>query len=214
LEQCAGRRWRVVGRVGGHATGAAPKFTKLDLKKGYYQMPVAPEGVQKTAVITPFGLFEFLRMPFGLRNAGQSFQRLMDTMTADLEHAFAYLDDLLVASLPEKHENAVRVVLERLREFGLVKCEFGKDEVEFLGHRVTAAGVELLVSHVAAVREFPQPADKQSLQRFLGLVNFYKRFLPGAAGVLKPLTDALKGPGGKKKLITWTAELTGRFLSC
>jgi cleavage and polyadenylation specificity factor subunit 1 len=176
---------------------------------------VVPEDVQKTAVMTPFGLFEFLRMPFGLRNAGQSFQRLMDTVTADLEPAFAYLDDLLVASPPEKHENAVRVVLERLREFGLVlnldKCEFGRDEVEFLGHRVTAAGVEPLVSHVAAVKEFPKPADKQSLQWFLGLVNFYRRFLPGAAGMLKPLTDTLKGPGGKRKPITWTAEMTGAF---
>jgi Reverse transcriptase (RNA-dependent DNA polymerase) len=118
-------------------------FTKLDLRKGYYQIPVAAEDVQKTAVITPFGLFELNRMPFGLRNAGQSFQHLMDSITADLPAAFAYLDDLLVASAPETHLQAVEQVMERLKENGLVlnldKCEFGSSEVDFLGHRVSAA---------------------------------------------------------------------------
>jgi hypothetical protein len=190
-------------------------FTKLDLRKGYYQIPVAAEDVQKTAVITPFSLFQFHRMPFGLRNAGQSFQRLMDSITADLPAAFAYLDDVLVASQPADHEQAVRQVLQRLKENGLVlnldKCEFAKEEIDFLGHRVTAAGVTPLVSHVKAVQEFPPPEDKQSLQRFLGLVNFYRRFLPGAAGVLKPLTDALRGPGGKRRRLQWTAEMAAAF---
>jgi hypothetical protein len=177
-------------------------FTKLGLKKSYYQIPVAPEDAPKTAVITPFGLFEFMRMPFGLRNAGQSFQRLMDSVTADLDPGFAYLDDVLVASKPGVHEQAVRQVLERLHDNGLVlnieKCEFGKSEIEFLGHRVSAAGVEPLASHVEAIRDFQPPEDKQGLQIFLGLVNFYRRFLPGAASVLKPLIDVLRGPGGKK----------------
>jgi Reverse transcriptase (RNA-dependent DNA polymerase) len=152
-------------------------FTKLDLKKGYYKIPVAPADVEKTAVITPFELFEFTRMPFGLRNAGQSFQRLMDSVTADLDPAFAYLDDLMIASQPKNHEQAVRAVLERLREYRLVlnleKCEFGRKEIQFLGHKITASGIEPLNSHVAAVREFAPPQDKQGMQRFLGLVNFY-----------------------------------------
>jgi RNase H-like domain found in reverse transcriptase/Reverse transcriptase (RNA-dependent DNA polymerase)/Integrase zinc binding domain len=190
-------------------------FTKLVHRKGYYQIPMTAEDIPKTAVITPFGLFYFTRMPFGLRNAGQSFQRLMDSVMANLDSAFAYLDDVLVASTPEEHEGAVRAVLERLHDNGLVlnleKFEFGKTEIDFLGHRVTAAGGEPLVSHVEAVREFPPPADKQSLQRFLGLVNFFRRFLPGAAGMLKLLTNALRGPGGKKPPLTWTDSMAAAF---
>jgi hypothetical protein len=178
-------------------------FSKLDLRKGYYQIPVAAEDVEKMAVITPFGLWEFLRMPFGLKNAGQSFQRLMDSITADLPHAFAYLDDVIVASSPQEHEAALKSVLQRLQSFGLVlngkKCQFGLSEVEFLGHLVTAEGIRPLTSHVEAVASFPRPQDKQGLQRFLGTVNFYRRFLPAAAAVLKPLTDVLQGPAAERR---------------
>jgi Reverse transcriptase (RNA-dependent DNA polymerase)/RNase H-like domain found in reverse transcriptase len=154
-------------------------------------------------------------MPFGLRNAGQSFQRLMDSLTADMPAAFAYLDDLIVASTPEQHAAALTAVLERLKEAGLVlnldKCVFGRTAVDFLGHRITAEGAAPLADHVAAVKDFPLPADKEGLQRFLGLVNFYSRFLPGAAGVLKPLTDALQGGGGQKWVLVWSESMRAAF---
>jgi hypothetical protein len=120
-----------------------------------------------------------------------------------------------VPSLKGDHEQAVRAVLESLREYGLVlnleKCEFGRREIQFLGHKITVSGIEPLTSHVAAVSEFMPPQDKQGMQRFLGLVNFYRRFLPGAAGVLKPLTDALRGPGGKKRPLVWTEPMSQAF---
>jgi hypothetical protein len=91
-------------------------FSKLDLRKGYYQIPVAAADMPKTAVTTPYGMFKFVRMPFGLRNTGPSFQRLMDVVMANLPASFAYLDDIIVASSPEHHVEALRQVLHRLQQ--------------------------------------------------------------------------------------------------
>ena len=169
-------------------------YSKLDLRKGYYQIPVQEGDIHKTAVITPFGLWEFLRMPFGLRNAGQSFQRFMDEVLSSLDFAFCYLDDILIgSSSPEEHLLHLHLVLQRLRNFGLVlnmeKCELGQESIEFLGHRITAEGAAPIVKHVEAIQNFPQPQDRKQLQSFLGLVNFYRRFIPAAAQILLPLTD-------------------------
>ena len=191
----------------------ATVFSKIDLVKGYYQVPMAPADVPKTAVITPFGCFEWLFMPFGLRNSGNTFQRLMDRVGMDLPFVFVYLDDVLIAS-PDlaTHLVHLRRVLERLREFGLVynpaKCIFAKPSVPFLGHEVSAAGIKPLTRHVEAVASYPPPADKPALQRFLGLVNFFRRFIPGAAGILRPLTDALRASASG---FAWTADMDAAF---
>ncbi len=171
-------------------------FSKLDLRKGYYQISVWEEDIHKT-------LWEFRRMPFGLRNAGQSFQRVMDQVFNGLDCSFVYLDDILVGSAsPEEHLRHLRAVLQRLRKFGLVldleKCQFGRASVDFLGHLITAEGAALMQKHVAAIQEFPRLADTKQLQSFLGLVNFYRRFIPAAAQILLPLTEALKGSKSAK----------------
>ncbi len=191
-------------------------FSKTDLRKGYWQVPVRPEDRQKTAVITPFGLFEFLRMPFGLRNAGSSFQRMMDRVLAGLRFAYCYLDDLRIASPDlESHQVHLRCVLERLREFGLVinleKCVFAVASFEFLGHVVSAQGARPNTSYVEAVEKRPPPSTIKELQVFLGMVNFYRRFLPGIASTLRPLTDALKGNRPASERLPWTAEMEAGF---
>jgi Reverse transcriptase (RNA-dependent DNA polymerase) len=159
---------------------------------------VHPSDIEKMAVITPFGLYQYVRMPFGLRNAEQTFQRLMDQVLRGLDYCFMYLDDVLVASSTmDEHMEHLEAVFSRLRQAGLLlnreKCVFGQPVVEYLGHRVSAAGVAPLQSKVQAVEQFPRPQSIKQLMTFLGMLNFYRRFLPQAAKVLKPLTDCLKG---------------------
>jgi cleavage and polyadenylation specificity factor subunit 1 len=143
-------------------------------------------------------LFEYLFMPFGLRNATQTFQRFMDSLFKHLPFVFCYLDDLIIASHTlEEHHKHLPQIFTLLQENGLqinpAKCLFAAAAVEFLGHRVDQHGVRPLQRHVQAISDFPPPQDVKQLQQFLGMVNFYRRFLPGIARMLQPLTDTLKG---------------------
>ena len=152
-------------------------------------------------------------MPFGLKTAAQTFQRLMDHVTSQLGGVFVYLDDVLVTSpTPEQHERDIRQLFAALKRFGLVlnvgKCIFRVRQIEFLGHSVTAQGVSPLKSKVEAVRSFERPRTVKALQRFLGLVNFYRRFLPRIAGTLQPLTDPL---AGAPRQLSWTETMTTAF---
>lgn len=188
-------------------------FSKIDLTRGFHHIPVFPGDVPKTAVITPFGLWEFIRMPFGLKNAAQAFQRLMDGVLRGISFTFVYLDDILVASSSEvEHANHLRTVFGLLRDNGLCvnrkKCAFGLGELDYLGHRVSAAGIAPLPSKVEAVAQLPTPTSKLELQRFLGMINYYHRFLPKVAGLLAPLHEATKGKG---KHITWTLACQTAF---
>ncbi len=135
-------------------------------------------------------------MPFGLRNASRTFQRLMDEVLRGLPFCYAYIDKVLVASSnADEHKLHLRQVCERLTECGIkvnpAKCDFGVPELDFLWYRVTSQGIYPLQKKVQAIQEFPQPTTLHKLREFLGLVNFYHRFIPGCSRVLRLLNNML-----------------------
>lgn len=167
-------------------------FSKIDLRKAYNQIRVREEDIEKTAVITPFGLFEFPKMCFGLRNAGQTFQRHIDNISRDLDFAFPFVDDILVASRDlEEHKKHLDTIFKRLQDNGLrlnvSKCVFGKPRLEFLGYDVSKEGIEPTEERIKTISNYPEPKNVQELRRFLGILNFYKESIPKSAHTQRPL---------------------------
>ena len=152
--------------------------------------------MHKTAVTTPFGLFNFSRTPIGLRNSGQTFQHFIDHVTRGLDFVFVYLDDLLVTS-PDHHTHKkhLKILFARLAEYGIIigpdKCQFGTTELNFLGHHVSAAGISPLSSAVDAIVNFVRPEKQRALRRYLGMINYYHRFIPNYANKLTLLNQLL-----------------------
>lgn len=172
------------------------KFTKLDLQDAYQQVPLDEECQELVTINTPKGLYQFTRLPFGVSSAPAIFQREMENLLHDLDHVVVYFDDILVTGTSDKEhwENLGRV-LDRLKTAGLrlklSKCEFMKPEVQYLGHIISAAGLRPNPAKTEAVLEAPAPRAVKELQSYLGLVNFYRRFLPNLSAVLQPLNSLL-----------------------
>ncbi|GFX12417.1 retrovirus-related Pol polyprotein from transposon 297 [Trichonephila clavipes] len=180
-----------------HALHGKKIFSKIDIFKAFHQIPIAECDIPKTAVTTPWGLYEYTHLCFGLVNAPQTFMRFM-----------------------HEHRSHLRTIFQRLSSYGLKlnisKCVFGVTELIFLGHLIIPDGIKPLPDKVQAVLDHKQPETVGSLRKFLGLLNFYRRFLPKAAEKQYLLSEFLKGSKGKKdsKPLNWSSEAITVFQRC
>ena len=197
-----------------HKLKGAQIFSKCDLVSAFWQVPLSREAQKKTCTLTPWGAFEFRRLPMGLRNSAQSFQRLLDTILHDIDNIYVYLDDILIWSKNEKeHKQTLDKLFERLSENGLAlslgKCVFGVSSIQFLGYQVTTEGIQPLPRKVDAIVKFPTPTKPRALLGYLGALNYYRRCLPSVDGqlpaqVLQPLYLAATSKTPKVKFTeTW-----------
>lgn len=208
------------------ALSGAEFFSTIDLASGYHQVAVHKRDRSKTAFTTPFGLYEYERMPFGLCNAPATFQRLMQITMSDLvlQIVLIYLDDLLVFSTTfQDHLVRLEAVLRRLRETGLKvkveKCHFLQPEVRFIGYQLSARGIGTDPDKISAVKTWPIPGRVKELRSFLGFCSYYRRFIEGFSQIAGPLRDALnactkegsQARANKLFWLVWTPECSQAF---
>lgn len=167
-------------------------YSTLDLKSGYWQLEIAEEDKKKTAItVGPLGFYECNRMAFGLTNAPATFQRLMEHCMGDLNFSkcIVYIDDIIVfAKTFEEHLERLEAVFTRLQEYGLTlrSVRFFQDKVKYLGHIISAQGIETDPDKVSAINTWPVPTGTDELRTFLGFSGYYRKFVKNYAKLVKP----------------------------
>lgn len=195
-------------------------FSVLDLRSGYYQIPMSEQDKEKTAFICPVGFYQFERMPQGITGAPATFQRLMEKAVGDMHllQVIVYLDDIIVfGKTLEEHENRLLKVLDRLEEVGLKlsldKCQFCQPKVKYVGHIVSETGIATDPEKVEAVKRWKEPTDLKSLRSFLGFCGYYRRFIADYSRIVRPLTELTKGyPPAQKGRKTQNTDSTKTYL--
>lgn len=195
--------------------GGAKFLTTLDLSKGYWQVPLEEGTKELTAFRTPFGFFQFTMMPFGLQGAPATFQRLMDQVLDGARgYASAYLDDVVIYSTSwEDHLTHVRDVLQRIQAAGLTvnpgKCAIAQTEVQYLGYVIGGGKIKPQVGKVSAIMDTPRPTTKKQVRSFLGVVGWYRRFVPNFANRAAPLIELTRKSNPNR--VQWSDECDNAF---
>ena len=195
-------------------------FSTVDLASGFWQVQMEPASREKTAFVTPHGLYEFLVMPFGLTNAPAVFQRLMQKVLNGLnpeggkQFVVAYLDDILIFSETlQDHLTHLQKVINRLKSANLklkpAKCMFMRKELEYFGHVIAAEGLKPNLRITEAVRNFPTPENVPGVRRFLGMASYYRRFIAGFAKIAQPLHQLT----AKNVPFQWSPECETAFVT-
>jgi hypothetical protein len=181
-------------------------FTKVDLSKGYWQVPVAMEDIHKTAFVTPDGSYEFLKMPFGMMNSAATLVRGIRKMLSGMNCVVSFIDDILVHSKTwSEHVSTLRELFERLEAAQFTarpsKCIIATDNVDFIGHHIGQGIVSPHDDNISKIRDAPRPKTKKEVRSFLGLTGFYREYIPDYAAIAVPLTDLTKKGG--PVTVTW-----------
>ncbi len=189
-------------------------FSTLDLASGFWQIPMDPETAHKASFVTQSGLYSWRVMPFGLRNAPATFQMVMARALQGLtwKSVLVYVDDVLIYSKNfEEHLGHLQAVFDRLRSANLKlqpnKCHFARSEVTYLGHILSTEGVKADPSKTDAVRSFPVPRTVTEVRSFLGLCNYYRKFIEGYSKIANPLNSLLT----KDAAFSWSVDCQKAF---
>ena len=196
------------------ALAGGQQFTTLDLSRAYQQIPLDRESAKYVAIHTHRGLYLYNRLPFGVASVPALFQKLMDTILRDIPHVICYLDDILITGTSkEDHLKNLAMVFERLQAYGFrlrkEKCAFLQDSVEYLGHKIDGQGLHTVATKVEAITSASTPQNITELRAFLGMLNYYGKFMPNLSTIIQPLNNLLR----RETKWEWTEQCKDAFES-
>ena len=187
-------------------------FTTLDLSSGYHHIALDKDAIKKTVFVTPFGKYEYMKVPFGLAQAPAYFQNLMNRVLNGLHFTLAYLDDVIIFSeTEEQHLKHIQIVLTRLKQANLKckksKCAFFKKELHYLGHILTTDWIKPQTEKIKAICDMKPPTNQKGVREFLGMVGYYQKFINRFADATRPMTKLTR----KDTKFSWSEDCQAGF---